>query len=342
MNKFVLTICIPTYNRTTVYDDVLQYLSVRDNRFCVRVQDNCSTNGLWEKLNTIEDERLVLKQNSQNIGGIPNQLEVLYGNYHSEYSMIFVDKDFVYLDYLPEFLDYLESEKPEFGYAYLYDIENTPSVIKYSKGIDALNNMAYRCDHPTGRFFKSALLTTEMDKDYYRVIDKKFDFVIDVINAHLAVNYDASLYKRKLIRTANKRDYPIGKTISYNENNVYFGIEMRLKTYQILINDLNNIASGEPYYNNAVSNLFKRFSGLVTISLRHLLQQESVCEHYNMQTRTLSIIEQVRNLYRLYKLHSQFAPKYGLIRISLGRIIQICFISLKELFVSPKQTDFVI
>lgn len=342
MNNFILTICIPTYNRTTVYDDVLQYLSVRDNRFCVRVQDNCSSNGLWEKLNTIDDERFLLRQNSHNIGGIPNQLEVLYGNYQSEYSMIFVDKDFVYLDHLSVFLDYLEDEKPEFGYAYLYEIEGAPSVKKFSKGVDALNNMAYRCDHPTGRFFKSALLTTEMDKDYYKIIDKKFDFVIDVINAHLAVNYDASIYKRKLIRTANKREYPIGKTMSYNENNVYFGIGMRLKTYQILINDLNSLARGESYYNDAVSTLFKRFSGLVTISLRHLLQQKSVCEHYNMQTRTISTVEQIRNLHLLYKLHSQFAPKNGLMRICLGRIIQICFISLKELFISPKQTDFVI
>lgn len=341
MKKYILTICIPTYNRLMVYDDVMKYLSLEDDRFCIRVQDNCSTNGLWEKLNTIKDERLILRQNKENIGGIPNQLTVLYGNIQSDYSMIFVDKDFVYLDKLGAFLDFLEEKQPNFGYSYLYEID-TPYIKYFSSGADALNSMAYRCDHPTGRFFRSDLITKEMDQQYYTLLDKKFDFVIDIINAHLAINYEAVLYAKPLIWTANKRNIEIGKTLSYNEENVYFSIGMRLKAYEILIKDLVNIASNKDFYNESVKNLFKRFSGLVSISLRHLLQQQSVCEHYNMKTRRISIIEQIRNVFMLYKLHSRFARNNGLISICIGRMIQICVNNIKEKFIPPKQTDFVI
>lgn len=343
MKKYLLTICIPTYNRSLVYDDVIQYLSVNDNRFCVRVQDNCSTNGLWEKLNTIHDDRLILRQNKENIGGIPNQLAVLYGNSQSEYSMIFVDKDFVYLDKLSCFLDFLDKNKPAFGYTYLEGDVINPEIITYSRGNEALNNMAYRCDHPTGRFFKSDLITCEMGKDYFGKIDKKFDFVLDVINAHLAISYDATLYKESLIRAANKREYPIGKTLTYNENNVYFSKNMRLMAYELFIKDIKDIVTDKECYSIAMRNLFKRFSGLVTLQMRRFFQQKSICEHYNIQTRVVTFYEQAINLKDLYNLHRLYdRTTDGLLSICFGRVIQILVYSVKELFVKPEQKDFLI
>ena len=44
MEKKVLSICIPTYNRKEVLiDEIKQYLSVQDERFCIKVNDNCGS-----------------------------------------------------------------------------------------------------------------------------------------------------------------------------------------------------------------------------------------------------------------------------------------------------------
>lgn len=66
MEKKVLSICIPTYNRKEVLiDEIKQYLSVQDERFCIKVNDNCSTDGTVAALLQIHDDRLIVSRNEK-------------------------------------------------------------------------------------------------------------------------------------------------------------------------------------------------------------------------------------------------------------------------------------
>lgn len=73
MNKPLLSICIPTYNR---YDKLrpmlMQLLSCKRPDFEVVIQDNCSTDGTRNLKDDIKDSRVKLIENPSNIGGIIN------------------------------------------------------------------------------------------------------------------------------------------------------------------------------------------------------------------------------------------------------------------------------
>ena len=128
MEKKVLSICIPTYNRKEVLiDEIKQYLSVQDERFCIKVNDNCSTDGTVTALLQIHDDRLIVSRNEKNEGSVPNWMKALL-NCNSEYVIFVLDKDLIDIKYLSAFIDYLVSDKPNFGYVDL-DINKQKKMI---------------------------------------------------------------------------------------------------------------------------------------------------------------------------------------------------------------------
>ena len=77
-NSPVLSICIPTYNRSSeLYKKITEILKYKSDDFDIIVLDNCSPDGTYENLKRINDDRLKLYQNESNIGGILNPLKVL-------------------------------------------------------------------------------------------------------------------------------------------------------------------------------------------------------------------------------------------------------------------------
>ena len=298
MNK-ILTICIPTYNRKEVLiNEVKDYLSVNDNRFLVKVSDNCSTDGTQEALKTIEDSRLVINYNKENLGSIPNWIKALSDN-ESEYLIFTLDKDLVDINQLKSFLDFLECEKPCFGYADL-DISKPIGYEKMEPGFDNVLKMAYLDKHPSGYFYRRDLFEEAIKKDSFLRLDKRFDFPFEVINAELAVSYPSAIVKGGLITTANRRqDTKEGKTLSYDDSNIWFGAPRKLIEYKYYFISAQNIGLSKSNTIGLLYHLLYRSYLDVTISLRNLMRNDVVCTHYNIKQRNVSLAEMRNNLKKM-------------------------------------------
>ena len=76
--KFEVSICIPVFNMVdTIERACISALGQKYSNFEVLVVDNCSTDGTYEKVSSIKDERLRVVRNSENIGAYGNHNECL-------------------------------------------------------------------------------------------------------------------------------------------------------------------------------------------------------------------------------------------------------------------------
>lgn len=64
----ILSICIPVYNGGEgLYDNVSQILSCDSDKFEIVVNDNCSNDGCIDRIRKIEDSRLKIHQNKNEV-----------------------------------------------------------------------------------------------------------------------------------------------------------------------------------------------------------------------------------------------------------------------------------
>ena len=298
MNK-ILTICIPTYNRKEVLiNEVKDYLSVNDDRFLVKVSDNCSTDGTQDALKTIEDPRLVINYNRENLGSIPNWIKALSDN-ESEYLIFTLDKDIIDVSQLSWFLDYLEQKNPHFGYVDL-DITKPKGVDTYAPGYDNILTMAYLDKHPSGYFYRRDLFEEAIKKGSFLMLDKWFDFPFEVINAELAAVHPSIIVRGGLVINANYRKELQGnKTLSYDDSNIWFGAQRRFTEYSYYLKSALPLAISNPQKDNLIIHLTTNAISNVTIGLRRLLQNKDICSHYNVKMRKVGYREMFINMNRI-------------------------------------------
>lgn len=91
----LLCICVPTYNRADiVYECVKNLLSFDFEWISVSVTDNCSTDGTYEKLKTIDDSRFFYHRNEKNIG-YANLMQCMK-NGNGKFCLLLSDEDDLY------------------------------------------------------------------------------------------------------------------------------------------------------------------------------------------------------------------------------------------------------
>lgn len=292
MSSTLLSICIPTYNRKEILiQRVQEILSLKDERFNVVVQDNNSPDGTSEELALIKDSRLIIRENEENIGSIPNWIRSLSGN-NSEYIIFMIDKDRVNIQYLPTFLDYLEEKRPNFGYA--SPINNNPVHIEtYPAGIESIVHAAYLYTHPSGYFYKTKLFEEQISQDYFKKIDKKFDFPFEVIHAHLSVSNASSMVFMPLIRYC-LTEVP-GKSLSYNGSSVYYTCAKVLETFGLFLSDFLSLEIPLKNKCSYSYRLLARTIFRVTFALRRVYKDAWICEHYHMTQRVVPASEMLKN-----------------------------------------------
>lgn len=75
----------------------------------------------------------------------------LSNNPDAEYLLFVIDKDFIDIHRLQDFIDYLQKKKPTFGYLDLYAL-CTEGVENFSAGREAMTKLGYLGKHPSGYF----------------------------------------------------------------------------------------------------------------------------------------------------------------------------------------------
>lgn len=286
----LLTICIPTYNRKDVIvNTVNSYLDVKDNRFCVNICDNCSTDTTYEELSKICDDRLIICRNEENIGYIPNAIKSME-SCNSKYIIFIIDKDVIDTSKLLELLDFFETESPYFGYVNL-DINRHFSVYKTIAGAECVNCFAFQNQHPSGIFYRTDIYNHYSHNSVFERIDKGFDFYWDLLNGLVACKYDGTRLDGGFVINANLRDIDNKKSSFYNEDNIWFGYHKRKYAY---IQYLDVLLASELKKNEKVDSarvLTDRMLHTVTDMMRDWLSDDKICTHYGLKPRNATSFE---------------------------------------------------
>lgn len=293
MNNVLLSICIPTYNRKeVVIKDISEYLSLKDERFNIIIHDNNSTDGTFEELSLIKDTHLIVRRSPINIGASQNFIKSMSGSI-AEYILLTIDKDLIDIKYLPSFLDYLEKEKPFFG---LVDLSNNKPlhIENYPVGIKSIAQTAYFSKHQSGTFYKNSLFKAQIQQDYFKQSNRNFEFLFDVINGHLSVSYPASVVFMPLIINNGLRKMRV-KSLTYNEDNIYYSCPKRLEAFHIYLTDFLSLELSEKEKWDYSYKMLDRVIIMVTVVLRSCIKNELFCEQYSVKKRTVSVSEMIRN-----------------------------------------------
>lgn len=305
--RYKLCICYATYNRGEIFfQDISNLLLNRDQRFCINIQDNCSTDGSFEKWKEIKDERLIIRRNEKNIGAIPNSKASLSHHPEAEYVMYCIDKDYINPDYISQFLDYLEENDPRFGYIDIYNRDKGFSEL-YTKGREAILKTSYLSRHPSGFFWKTELLANEFSQYYFKMLDPSFDFWFDLLTAHFASKYDGEYVKIPVfIQNQYREEYKDGggKSLTYSADNLYFGILKRLEAYGIFINDLFGLDLSITDKRYLAFKQTIRTISLLTFEYRSVYNNEVTCNHYGIKRRKVSYKELMHNTYMVLNAYS--------------------------------------
>ena len=337
----VLTICIPTFNRASIVaEDVEHYLSIHDDRFEVKVCDNCSSDSTYEILSQINDERFFLVKNEENIGGIPNMIKSLSDN-RSKYSLLLLDKDLLDKNYIVRFIDFLENKDIACGFINpdlrLFNPNTEPTERIFSPGIDSVLKMAYLNQHPTGYFFNSRLFDKVRKDVIFNKLDKNFVFPFEVINAPLSLKYNsAELRWPAIIRARMRGENHISFT--YNNENIWYSFNKRKECYIVYLNSLKELQLSPNEYNQISYFITQRTLSDVSTRLKSFMRSEYECSHYNVTPQELGYFEMIRNCISILKIYKEYAKSSicqmriyrNIINLFVRRLISITSFQIKN------------
>ena len=302
----LLSICIPTYNRfDIVKEDIELYLSLSDKRFCIKVVDNCSIDSTYEFLNSIKDDRLIIKRNPTNIGSIQNMFAALTNN-DSKYSLLVLDKDLLDVNILSLFLDELEKSNEAFGFIdpdmRLDNPFGKPYKESFSCGYDSIYKMAYLNLHPSGYLYNSQLINKVYKSNVFLSLDKDFVFPFEVINAGLALEHDSFIFHWPIIIRARERQND-PSSITYNQSNLWFFAPQRLKIYTTYLRSAYNLSINQDQMKTLANHLTSNVLNDTTLLLRNLMKNDYACSHYKISKADVSFIEMHRNIINVLKTY---------------------------------------
>lgn len=343
--KKVLTICKSSYNRKHVLiPDIEEYLSVKDDRFLIKVNDNCSTDGTVEALSKIKDSRLSYFVNKKNEGPMPNSIAAL-SNAESEYVMLVLDKDTIDVALLPSFIDFLEVEKPNFGFVDLSNCK-TEELIQLKAGYDCLSKIGFHCKHPSGYFWRSDLWNQEIKKGYFKKIDKQFDFPFEIVNGNLGALYDGVIVVRPIVINATLRAIPNTETRTYfDEDKFFFGKKKLIITEKYFLSSLFDLKLSQKDLTRLSYDILINITSYITIDLHRTYLHKQKCSYYHLPYRHIGCIEMLKNMIDVIKIYHEISNLkikqktkiYHTIKILIHFIPRIIIISFKDKLVQPRQ-----
>lgn len=290
---YLLSICIPTYNRLfKLRDTIDRLLQCQDPRFNIIISDNNSTDGTKDYLLSLKHEKVFSIVHDSNITPAYNGFCAL-NNSKGLFSLFLLDKDSIEIQYLKFFLDILESANYEYGYCDLGKTSEKMEMERVNSTVSSFFKMAYLCRHPSGYFFKSDIIKKELEYNI-KLADENFPFSLDLICAHLVVRNKGGIAHIPIIQTEDDYEAARVKSLSYNIDNLWFAPKQVIYRYEMFLSDLSLLKM--PIINRFIVKLvlIKRCYDLSTFSYSGFLTNELICSHYGISIRKLSFNELIR------------------------------------------------
>lgn len=307
----ILSICIPTYNRAAVLiNNIKKYLSINESRFCINICDNASTDDTVKVLSEITDERISIHCNKENIGGPSNIMTSMQCS-NAKYVLLILDKDTICIDFISQFIDALETYSPYWGMVNLYS-EASLSPMTFKKGIEAIRNTGvYTPKHPSGFFVKRELYETFFKSDWQTIKGENLNFPLELCQLYFALRYDMMVINIPLIKTESIQVAKTVKSYSYNQQNCWFLYGAREMYYRTMLVRILASELGIDEKKIIITEMTNITLKNVGVTLRTWLEDPRICEHYYLQTRTISAYEMTDNMAHIMNVYKQNTKKYN-------------------------------
>ena len=175
MSEPVLSVCIPTRNRGDILvARVAEWLRRAPDGLEIVISDNASDDGTAEKLSALADDgRLVVVAGSEDVGSFENQLRAFEAA-HGRYVMQLTDKDEILPSGMAAARDALVRTDAACGEFRLNcgDGDAVGDPVMLSGGLRAFLRHGFTYAHPSGRFFRRALVAPAGLSDKLRSMDE--------------------------------------------------------------------------------------------------------------------------------------------------------------------------
>lgn len=322
--KNILAICIPTFNRgEKLCQLVKDLLTCSDQRFCVHVSDNCSTDGTINKLRKINNPRLSIVSTTTHIPA--------YDNYHnaivtspSQYALLLLDKERLNVGYITKFIDFLEYQKPNFGYLENqggYKIETEYN--SYHAGYQCVMSCGGGDNHPSGFYY-----LTEIYRSVTNKIETQGLWRLDLVSTYLGTIYEAKNFLQPLYVFDLKTILGGESYSKVEDDKIYFGGKQRVEDFKNFI----KIVKESPVEEQRpiLFALLKKHLELVTTTQRRRFADIQNCKHYGIKPKNINFFEMS---FWQYKISKEFISEcksnmrmndyYQLLKLNV-RQIYIC------------------
>lgn len=320
-----LSICISSYNnREWIYELVTDILSCNDDRFEVIVTDNCSADGTYEILKSINDCRFKLYQNACNLGPTANYMNAVWSGTGKKI-LFMIDKDKLHVHKLSEFIDLLERNNFSVGIC-KYNYKGTTSVLKLPKAEDITLKLSYLMIHPSGYLYNRDYLELSRGKEWYSNVDNVGFFPFEFLNADLAYLGNGIEIAFRLIypRKISKND-TIQKSHTYSKknNNLFFEPNKRIEMLVKCFSHINKINVGNELKKKISIKLFYMFWEYITIDYRKILMDPIRCKHYGIKPRYVNYSEFIINTWKCCIAFYKYTDIEPLTKIRA--IVYVCY-----------------
>lgn len=285
MNRTLkLSICIPSYNSGKILlDNIQRMLEVESDEFEIVVNDNCSTTGVYKELYKINDDRLKIFQNNENIGYFKNCYIALTKG-EGRYVHLVMDRDYLKPEYLKQYID---------------DVYNSNADVfqtSYGDG-DSLGKNPYyyifRFSHPSCFcFLKEKLVNLE---EINTDLETAYPWALWAVNI-LSSDCNYKFYSKTMVKTVEESYYSINYSSSERWKRTVVKADRSYESYQaimycrILNNFLKYSDTNSKYFQSMLICLFSISSKYCLLYHYGRYREKSyMIKRYNLRRKPFSL-----------------------------------------------------
>lgn len=308
-NQAMVSFCIATFQRYDILAELIQeILSVNSDKIEVVICDDHSLDDSIEKIRQIQDARLKIFVNKENIGSLSNICETLDKG-EGEYLFYVNDRDNVDPMKMKTLLVILEHLKAD-HVAFARCIPGQYGKQKYQvfkEGEEALVEFACRIDHPTGFIFRKEIWDKiKIRKRFFE--DQKYgDHAITQICAIMAQKYRGAVIYGDICNVSRRRlDFAVEKSGYYRkrkDKRLWYSPEVIYRELRIGQKFLKQLGVSDPIRERILIDRYTQYLPWCVTEYKNMVADPLCTLHYDFYPRQDFIhvfMKSVRNGWKLW------------------------------------------
>ena len=303
----ILSIVIPTFNRKDSLKELIGQILTSDRQdFLIEVTDNASTDGTIDMLESINDDRIRVYRNAENIGGIPNMVCSIF-NCSSKYALFLNDRELFDPSGIGLLIDVLKKDEYSFVQVPSWEYANSEymdhELRTFNKGLESLLYVKYR-HHPSGMVFNANIIHDNLNQKIYLEwpgMEKYSILVCDVVMLEKSAFYNVKMWSER-DRSYLKLNLSGSATIGKPEQ-CYFHFLSVFKDYRLTTNHLLVHRAVDAKFTESERGVIgldiANFFFQILLSYKPAMWSKNNCIHYKIEPKFISTCKMLK-IYNAY------------------------------------------